>query len=404
MLPRFWIVTLFAVLIFAGSALGAAQSPDSGTQITSEDSEQIAPVSPDGSLTGPLATGVDSGSTVSRFGWNARLLTAYCVLIVMASVIGGWLPSLVELTHTRMQTTMSFVGGLMLGIAMFHLLPHAAHHLSSTDQAARWMMVGIVSTFLLIRMFHFHHHGPLEVSPSEAIEHFHLPHAHSCEHDHDHDHDREKSSVPSRSARSGSDAVGESGPAVPHDPDRRQEVRNSAANRGAQPGPSCQHAHQLSWVGIAAGLSLHTLIDGIALAASVQADSTHRVWMSLYGLGTFLAVMLHKPLDAVSITSLMAASGWPQRSRNMVNAGFAMMCPAGAILFLLGTTQLRGIEAELVGNALAFSAGVFVCISLSDLLPEMEFHAHNRGRLSVALALGILLAFGITFLEPAHLH
>ncbi|MFN8710950.1 MAG: ZIP family metal transporter, partial [Planctomyces sp.] len=167
---------------------------------------------------------------------------------------------------------------------------------------------------------------------------------------------------------------------------------------------SCQHAHQLSWVGIAAGLSLHTLIDGIALAASVQADSTHRVWMSLYGLGTFLAVMLHKPLDAVSITSLMAASGWPQRSRNMVNAGFAMMCPAGAIIFLLGTTQLRGIEAELVGNALAFSAGVFVCISLSDLLPEMEFHAHNRGRLSVALALGILLAFGITFLEPAHLH
>jgi hypothetical protein len=34
----------------------------------------------------------------------------------------------------------------------------------------------------------------------------------------------------------------------------------------------------------------------------------------------------------------------------------------------------------------------------------MEFHAHNRGRLTVALALGILLAFGITFLEPAHLH
>ena len=403
MFPRFRIVTLITVLIFAGSALGAAQSPDSGTRNNSDNSVQIVPVSPDGSLTGPVTTGVDSGSTVSKFGWNARLLTAYCVLIVMASVIGGWLPSLVDLTHTRMQTTMSFVGGLMLGFAMFHLLPHAAHHLSSADQAARWMMVGIVSTFVLIRMFHFHHHGPLEVSPSEAVEHFHLPHAQTCDHGHDHDHDHEKSSVPSRSDRSGN-AAAESAPAVPHDQGRRQEVRDSGANRGAQPGPSCQHAHQLSWVGIAAGLSLHTLIDGIALAASVQADSTHRVWMSLYGLGTFLAVMLHKPLDAVSITSLMAASGWPQRSRNMVNAGFAMMCPAGAIIFLLGTTQLRGIEAELVGNALAFSAGVFVCISLSDLLPEMEFHAHNRGRLSVALALGILLAFGITFLEPAHLH
>ena len=31
---------------------------------------------------------------------------------------------------------------------------------------------------------------------------------------------------------------------------------------------------------------------------------------ALFGLGTFLAVALHKPLDALSITSLMAAGGW----------------------------------------------------------------------------------------------
>jgi hypothetical protein len=34
----------------------------------------------------------------------------------------------------------------------------------------------------------------------------------------------------------------------------------------------------------------------------------------------------------------------------------------------------------------------------------MEFHAHNRLRLTAALLAGILLAYGITFLEPAHLH
>jgi hypothetical protein len=41
---------------------------------------------------------------------------------------------------------------------------------------------------------------------------------------------------------------------------------------------------------------------------------------------------------------------------------------------------------------------------LSDLLPEMEFHAHNRLQLTIALLGGILLAYGITFLEPVHLH
>jgi zinc and cadmium transporter len=57
------------------------------------------------------------------------LLVLYCLLIVVASLAGGWLPSLVQLTHNPMQTMVSFVGGLMLGIALFHLIPHASHQL-----------------------------------------------------------------------------------------------------------------------------------------------------------------------------------------------------------------------------------------------------------------------------------
>ena len=54
----------------------------------------------------------------------------------------------------------------------------------------------------------------------------------------------------------------------------------------------------------------------------------------------------------------------------------------------------------IVGCALAFSAGVFICISLSDLLPELEFHAHDRFKLSLALLLGVAAAWGIGYLEP----
>jgi zinc and cadmium transporter len=40
---------------------------------------------------------------------------------------------------------------------------------------------------------------------------------------------------------------------------------------------------------------------------------------------------------------------------------------------------------------LAFSAGTFLCIALSDLLPELQFHEHDRWKLSVALLAGLAL-------------
>jgi len=313
------------------------------------------------------------------------LLSIYCIAIMGASMAGGWLPSVIRLTHTRMQTIISFVGGLMLGIAVFHLLPHSIHGTQSADDSAWWMMAGIITMFLLIRCFHFHHHGPLEISTAEED-----PCASHRDHDHDHrhDHDHSHAALGHREHEHGS----EDHVALP-----QLQVLTSTQ-------PHCHHAHQMSWLGITLGLSLHTLIDGMALAASVQAESTLRPAMSLFGLGTFLAIMLHKPLDAVSITSLMAGAGWSPRSRFFVSIGFSAMCPLGAILFGLGISLFGGYQEQFVCSALAFSAGVFLCISLSDLLPEMEFHAHNRVRLTAALLAGILLAYGITFLEPGHLH
>ena len=107
-----------------------------------------------------------SGRTVDRsLGiamWPAFLITAYCVLIVLASLLGGWLPSWVRLTHTRMQLTMSFVGGLMLAVALLHLLPHAAAEAGSMDYAAGSAVLGLLAMFFTIRVFHVHGHEPHE--------------------------------------------------------------------------------------------------------------------------------------------------------------------------------------------------------------------------------------------------
>ena len=287
------------------------------------------------------------------------LLLVYCICVVLASLAGGALPSLVKLTHRRMQLVMSFVGGLMLGVALLHLLPHSVAEQGSIDRAAVWTLVGLLVMFLLIRVFHVHAHEHGDTSDATHQHHHDHDHEGPCDHQH-HDHSP-----------------------THHAP-----------------------THAFSWLGLAFGLSLHTLIDGLALGAAVFAESHgHHGSFVLAGLGTFLAVALHKPLDALSITSLMAASGrWSAKDIWIANLVFALMCPLGALSFVFGLDTLLGQQQLVVGCALAFAAGVFLCISLADLLPEVAFHTHDRVRLTLALALGIALAWGIGFLEPKHTH
>ena len=104
------------------------------------------------------------------------------------------------------------------------------------------------------------------------------------------------------------------------------------------------------------------------------------------------------------ITTLMRSAHWSSKWQAIVNIAFAAMCPFGAVCFLLGARALPEQQGLLVGSMLAFAAGVFLCIALSDLLPEMEFHSHHRIPLSLSLLAGIALAWAIGFIEPAGIH
>ncbi|MDA1016719.1 MAG: ZIP family metal transporter [Planctomycetota bacterium] len=347
------LATLIVMAVMACEAIAYGQQPQTNANAATTPSAQA-----DAAANPRLEHAVK----LDNSAWSRDLVmltVCYCVLIIGGSIGGGWLTSLVTLTHARMELITSLVGGLMLGIGMFHLLPHAVLELGAgaVDRVVWWAMIGLVTMFVLLRMFHFHQHGAAEE-----------PSAHSHGHMHDHDDDCDHD----------------------HSPLEHQDARATA--------------HHLSWVGVFFGLSVHTLIDGLALAASIQADASHGVYGGLFGIGTFAAILLHKPLDAVSITSLMKVGGWSATWRTAVNCGFAMMCPLGAALFFFGLRHYSGSQSAIVGCALAFSAGVFLCISLGDLLPEIQFHSHNRIPLTIALLLGIGLAYGIRLLEPGHAH
>lgn len=266
------------------------------------------------------------------------LLVVYCTLALLAALAGGVLPTLVRLTHTRLQIAISFVGGLMLGLSLLGMLPHALHQVGSVPQTATWLLTGFLVMFFLQRFLPFHHHDVAEGSPPEPCGHTH--------------------SLAERSARS------------------------------------------LSWAGVALGLSLHSIFDGLAMAAAVAAG--HQTQSGALGLGTALAVILHKPFGALAISTLMVASQASRNSQRWVILAFSLVTPLGALLFFLGAGHLAHSHPAWVGAALAFCAGTFLCIACADLLPELQFHSHDRVKLSLALLAGIAVALLIARYGHAH--
>ena len=130
------------------------------------------------------------------------------------------------------------------------------------------------------------------------------------------------------------------------------------------------------------------MTGGIALAGAVRADGG----LGAGALGVFIATLVHKPADALTIVSLMLRAGVPRSRAHLVNLGFSLMIPLGASLFWVGLAFLGSKTSALVtADTLAFSAGTFLCIALSDLLPELQFHAHDRWKLSAALLGGVAL-------------
>ena len=284
-----------------------------------------------------------TGAVISANG----LLAIYCLLVLLASLAGGGLLLVIRPTHARLQIAISLVAGLMLGIALLHFLPDAAGQLHSVERTATWVLGGFLAMFFLQRFFHFHHHDSPEGDPED------------CCH--------------------GADESGEPRPA---------HHAHALADKSAQ---------QLSWVGTALGLTLHSLLDGLALAAAVTAGSLGHA--RLAGLGVALVVILHKPFDAMAVSTLMTAGGSSRFSRHLLNGLFALATPLGAGLFYLGANHVADSNAAFLGSALAFCAGTFLCIASSDLLPELQFHSHDRFKLSFALLAGLAVAVVIKQLE-----
>ena len=142
-----------------------------------------------------------------------------------------------------------------------------------------------------------------------------------------------------------------------------------------------EHEMELGTLG-AAGLSLHSFLDGIAIGVGFQSGSA-------LGVAIALAVICHDFSDGLNTVTVVIAHGnQPRRAARwlLVDAVTPILGASSTLLFRLPESVLPWI--------LAFFCGFFLYIGASDLLPEAREHK-GLGVLA-ATVLGMVVIFGAT--------
>jgi zinc transporter ZupT len=138
------------------------------------------------------------------------------------------------------------------------------------------------------------------------------------------------------------------------------------------------------------GLFIHAFFDGFAISAGMQYDF-------YLGVLVFVAVLLHKIPEGLTIASVMLAAAQPRRTALLASGAIGVATMLGVLSVFL----LSGIDEKIVGTAFAFSAGIATYVGASDLIPEIN---HSRNRIIPLLVfVGMLLMYASTLmLAPLH--
>lgn len=148
---------------------------------------------------------------------------------------------------------------------------------------------------------------------------------------------------------------------------------------------------------IVVGDTIHNFIDGIAIAA------TFLVSIPL-GIVTAIAVGAHEIPQEIGDFGILLKQKLKSRKIILINVFSAFAALAGAILmFVFG----EPLEEYVIPVMLPITAGFFIYIALSDLIPEIH-HENRRGfalKETGALILGIVVIYYvINALHSLNLH
>lgn len=131
---------------------------------------------------------------------------------------------------------------------------------------------------------------------------------------------------------------------------------------------------------IVVGDSIHNFVDGMAIAA------TFLISIPL-GIVTSFAVAAHEIPQEIADFGLMLHKGVKRSKVLKINFLSALFAMAGALLTYLAKDALEG----LLPIFLSLTAGFFIYIAASDLIPEI----HHEDKRVIALTETLLLLLGV---------
>jgi zinc and cadmium transporter len=145
---------------------------------------------------------------------------------------------------------------------------------------------------------------------------------------------------------------------------------------------------------ITVGDSVHNLIDGVAIAA------TFLVSVPL-GIATSLAVAAHEIPQEIGDFGVMLHQGVNRMKVLTLNILSALVSMLGAIFTYMAADQIQ----SLLPLFLSITAGFFIYIAASDLIPEI--HNQEKKKIAfietIALLLGVIVVwYFVTILEGSH--
>lgn len=131
-----------------------------------------------------------------------------------------------------------------------------------------------------------------------------------------------------------------------------------------------------------AGDAIHNFIDGILIAGAFLVDFS-------LGVGVSIGVIAHEVPQEIADFSVMISAGFKRSKIIFLNLFTAFTTIVGAVgaFFALNTSQ------QLVPYVLSVSAGVFIYIAMSDLIPTIHHRSEHKFDIFhfILFVLGIVL-------------
>ncbi|KAM8822441.1 zinc transporter ZIP12-like isoform 1-T2 [Spinachia spinachia] len=309
-------------------------------------------------------------TALERYGYS----TAAVLLITVASMLGTCLIFFNSCKETYTLILQLFVGlavGTLSGDALLHLLPqvlglhrhthtHDEEH-STEEEEYLWrilaVIAGIYSFFLIERIFclflssHGHGHGdlPLELNCNG----------------------RSQRSKSISTVRLGAADDSESPVASPEHVDRRSRSRGLP----------------LLAVMVTVGDGLHNFADGLVVGAAFSSSAET-------GMATTVAVLCHEIPHEMGDFAVLLSSGLSVKAAVLMNLLSALTAFLGLYIGLFVSS-----DTEVQRWIFAVTAGIFLYLSLVEMLPEMARVQSDRPGLTFLLQnLGLLMGWACLLL------